>query len=78
MRLEDAMKLIKSVLPDDISELRRKYDESTQHTCIVYNTTQGNFVASVAYDLEQAQSNKFDPNNLDDIIVGISYMKEIK
>lgn len=78
MRLEDAMDLIKSVLPDDINELRRKYDESTQHTDIVYNTSQGNFIASVAYDLEQAESIEFDPNNLNDMIIGISYMKEIK
>jgi len=72
---EDAIKLAKSVLPNDIKEIRKKYDNSTCRTHIVYSSSQGNFVLGLAYPYND--TDKFIPSSDKDTVVGIDYMKEI-
>jgi len=72
---EDAINLAKSVLPDDIKEIRKKYDNSTTKTYIVCSSNQGNFVVGLAYDHQDTDN--FIPVSDKDIIIGIDYMKEI-
>ncbi|BCZ45755.1 hypothetical protein psyc5s11_18220 [Clostridium gelidum] len=72
---ENAIKLAKSVLPDDIKEIRKKYDSSTTKTYIVYSSRQGNFVLGLAYPY--SDTDNFIPSSDKDIVVGIDYMKEI-
>ncbi|GEQ23526.1 hypothetical protein CBU02nite_40320 [Clostridium butyricum] len=74
---EDAIKLAKSVLPNDIKEIRNKYDNSTGKTYIVYSSNQGNFVLGLAYDYDESHNSGFTPNSKNNTIVGINYMKEI-
>ena len=72
---ETAIKLATSILPDDIKELRKKYYNGI--TYIVYSSSQGNFVVSLAYPYDEFNSNNFIPSDPNDTIVGISYMKEL-
>jgi|GEM_PF-883555 len=72
---KDAIKLAKSVLPDDIKEIRKKYDSSTCITYIFYSSNQGNFILGLAYP--HADTDNFTPTSDKDIVVGIDYMKEI-
>jgi len=74
---EDAIKLAKSVLPDDIKEIRKKYDNSMGKTYIVYSSSQGNFILGLAYDYDESHSDGFIPNSKNSTVVGIDYMKEI-
>ena len=74
---EDAIKLAKSVLPDDIKEIQKKYDSETVKTYITYSSSQGNFVVGFSYDYNQSHTDSFNPDSDKDIIVGIDYMKEI-
>ncbi|NOW82736.1 hypothetical protein B0H39_000617 [Clostridium beijerinckii] len=74
---EDAIRLAKSVLPNDIKEIRNKYDNSTGKTHIVYSSNQGNFVLGLAYDYDESHNSGFTPNSKNNTIVGIDYMKEI-
>ena len=74
---EDAIKLAKSILPDDIKEIRNKYDNSTGKTYIVYSSSQGNFILGLAYDYDESHSDGFTPNSKNNTVVGIDYMKEI-
>lgn len=74
---EDAIKLSKSVLPDDIKEIRKKYDSTTTKTSIVYSSSQGNFVVGISYDYAQAHTDGFIPSSYKNTVVGIDYMKEI-
>lgn len=73
----EAIKLAKSVLPDDIKELQKKYDNDTAKTYITYSSSQGNFVVGFSYDYNQSHTDSFNPDSDKDIIVGIDYMKEI-
>lgn len=74
---EDAIKLAKSVLPDDIKEIRKKYDNSMGKTYIVYSSSQGNFILGLAYDYDESHSDGFIPDSKNNTVVGIDYMKEI-
>lgn len=74
---EDAIKLAKSVLPNDIKEIRNKYDNSTGKTYIVYSSNQCNFVLGLAYDYDESHNSDFTPNSKNNTIIGIDYMKEI-
>lgn len=74
---EDAVKLAKSVLPNDIKEIRNKYDNSIGKTYIVYSSSQGNFILGLVYDYDQSHSDGFIPASKSNTVVGIDYMKEI-
>lgn len=74
---EDAIKLAKSVLPNDIKEIRNKYDDSIGKTYIVYSSSQGNFILGLAYDYDESNNSGFIPNSKNNTVVGIDYMKEI-
>lgn len=73
---EEALRLASKVLPTDIKELRKKYDNETGHVNIVYSTSKGNFILSLAKEIESCDNGVYKFN--DKVIVGISYMKEIK
>lgn len=74
---EEAIKLIKSVLPDDVKELRKKYDSSTSKTYIIYSSNQGNFVVGLAFSYDESHTDNFIPDYTRNTVVGIDYMKQI-
>lgn len=74
---KDAIKLAKSVLPDDIKEIRKNYDSSTTKTYLVFSSSQGNFIVGISYDYKESHADGFIPNSDKDIVVGIDYMNEI-
>lgn len=85
MTFDKAISLAKKILPDDIKEERRKFDDYTGSTSIVYSSSQGNFVLllehQISYDNVQ-DDDLIKVNNSNyvrqSVIVGISYLMELK
>ena len=73
----EAVKLTKSILPDDIKEVQKKYDKDTSTTYVSYSSSKGNFVVGFSYDYDTSQASGFNPNSDNEIIVGIHYLKQI-
>jgi hypothetical protein len=73
----EAVKLAKSILPDDIKEVQKKYDKDTSTTYVSYSSSKGNFVVGFSYDYDHSQASGFNPNSDNEIIVGIHYLKQI-
>lgn len=76
MNYEDAIKLVYSVLPDDIKEERTIYNKALQKTYIVYSSSQGNFVVGLTHSV--VVNTNGTPTENRDTIVGIDYLKEIQ
>lgn len=76
MPYDDAIKLVYSVLPDDINEERSMYNKTLQKTYIVYSSSKGNFVAGLTHSV--VVNTNGTPTENRDIIVGIDYLKEIQ
>lgn len=75
MDYNTAMKLVNSVLPDDIKEERVKYFAETNRYYIVYSSSIGNLV--VGLNLEGYSEEGKVPDLKSSTIVGISYKREI-
>lgn len=73
---DEAIELVKKVLPDDIEKVNFILDKEFNKEYIYYNSSQGNFRVGLCYGEE------FDNENLEEIhtksVVGIDYSKEIK
>ena len=73
---DDAIKLIKKVLPDDIKQVDLKVDEEVNKEYIYYKSSKGDFKVGLCYSYE------FNDENLEvvnkDRICGIDYSKETK
>ena len=73
---EQAIELVRKVLPDDIKEVSSKIDEEVNKEYIYYESAKGNFRVGLCYGYE------FNDENVEVVnknkIVGIDYSKEIK
>lgn len=73
---DEAMELVKKVLPDDIEKVDYKLDKEVNKEYIYYKSSKGNFRVGLSYGFE------FNNENIEKIhtnsIVGIDYSKEIK
>ena len=73
---EQAIELVRKVLPDDIKEVSSKIDEEVNKEYIYYESSKGNFRVGLCYGYE------FNDENVEVVnknkIVGIDYSKEIK
>lgn len=73
---EEAMDLIKKVLPDDIVKEKEVEDTDFNKKYIFYSSEKGNFVVGLCYGYEFNENNEEELRK--NIIVGIDYLKEIK
>ncbi len=73
---DEAIELVKKVLPDDIEKFKTVLDTEVNKEYIYYKSEKGNFRVGLTYGSE------FDSNNIEQInkntIVGIDYSREIK
>ena len=71
-----AIELVKKLLPDDIKQVNSTVDEEVDKEYIYYESSKGNFRVGLSYGYE------FNDENIDVVnknkIVGIDYSKEIK
>lgn len=71
-----AIELVKKVLPDDVKQIDSKMDEEVNKEYIYYESSKGNFRVGLCYGYE------FNDENIEVVnknkIVGIDYSKEIK
>lgn len=72
----EALKLIKKVLPDDIEQVDTILDKEVSKEYIYYQSEKGNFRIGLSY------GNDFEVKSIEeiheDVIVGIDYSKEIR
>ncbi|MBP3931492.1 MAG: hypothetical protein J6D47_18250 [Peptostreptococcaceae bacterium] len=73
---EQAIELIKKVLPDDIKQIGLTIDEEVNKEYIYYESSKGNFRVGLCYEYELNDENIEVVNK--DRICGIDYSKEIK
>lgn len=73
--LDEAIRKIEKVLPDDIVENKRKIDTNTGNIYIFYTSSIGNFVVSLKTGILECINETYSYDM--DRIVGISYLKEI-
>ena len=73
---DEAIKLVKRVLPDDIEKVNTVLDNEVNKEYIYYKSSKGNFRVGLCYGY------KFNEENIEvvdkNLIVGIDYSKEIK
>ena len=73
---DEAIELVKKVLPDDIKQVDLKIDEDLNKEYIYYESSKGNFRVGLCYGYE------FNDENIEVVnktkIVGIDYSKEKK
>lgn len=71
-----AIELVKKVLPDDVKQVDSRMDEEVNKEYIYYESSKGNFRVGLCYGYE------FNDENIEVVnknkIVGIDYSKEIK
>ncbi|WP_455539266.1 hypothetical protein [Terrisporobacter sp.] len=72
----EAIELVKKVLPDDIKEVKSTIDKEVNKEYIYYKSSKGNFRVGLCYGYE------FNDDNIEEVnenkIVGIDYSREIK
>lgn len=73
---DQAIQLVKKVLPDDIKQIDSTTDEEVNKEYIYYESSKGNFRVGLCYGYEFNDENVEEINK--DKIVGIDYSKEIK
>ena len=73
---EQAIELVRKVLPDDIKEVSSKIDEEVNKEYIYYESAKGNFRVGLSYGYEFDDDNGQVVNK--DKILGIDYSKEMK
>ena len=73
---DEAIELVKKVLPDDIKQVDLRVDEELNKEYIYYESSKGNFMVGLCYGYE------FNDENVEVVnktkIVGIDYSKEKK
>ena len=73
---DEAIELVKKVLPDDIEKVNTVIDDEANKEYIYYKSSKGNFRVGLCYGY------KFNEENIEEVdknlIVGIDYSKEIK
>ena len=73
---DEAIELVKKVLPDDIEKVNTVIDNEVNKEYIYYKSSKGNFRVGLCYGY------KFNEENIEEVdknlIVGIDYSKEIK
>ena len=73
---DEAIELVKNVLPDDIEKVNTVIDDEANKEYIYYKSSKGNFRVGLCYGY------KFNEENIEEVdknlIVGIDYSKEIK
>lgn len=73
---DEAIELVKKVLPDDIEKVNTVIDDEVNKEYIYYKSSKGNFRVGLCYGY------KFNEENIEvvdkNLIVGIDYSKEIK
>lgn len=73
---EDAIELVKKVLPDDIEEVDYILNKELNTECKYYTSSKGNFRVDLSY------TNSFNDKDIDEIhkdaIIAISYSKEFE
>lgn len=73
---DEAIELVKKVLPDDIKQVDLRVDEELNKEYIYYESSKGNFMVGLCYGYE------FNDENIEVVnkskIVGIDYSKEKK
>ena len=73
---DEAINLVKKVLPDDISQVDLRIDEEVNKEYIYYESSKGNFRVELCYRYDFNDRNEEVLSK--DKIVGIDYSKEIK
>ena len=73
---DEAIELVKKVLPDDIEKVNTVIDNEVNKEYIYYKSSKGNFRVGLCYGY------KFNEENIEEVdknlIIGIDYSKEIK
>lgn len=75
MSYDEAIEMVKKVLPDDIKEEYIKENSETNHWNIFYSSTKGNFVVCFSYF--SYTDNKGIEEVMKDKVIGIGYYKEV-
>ena len=73
---DNAIELVKKVLPDDIKQVDFKIDEEVNTEYIYYESSKGNFRVELCYRYDFNDRNEEVLSK--DKIVGIDYSKEIR